>query len=207
MAKTEQELFWEGSFGDKYILRNNDEKIVEMNRLLFQKILSKAKNIKNVIEFGANIGLNLVALKKLYPKINCTAIEINKKAYKELRKKEYVDAINSSMFEFKIKANYDLVLVKGVLIHINPDKLKECYNLLYIACNKYIVICEYYNPTPTTVVYRGNKNKLFKRDFAGELMDMYPNIKLVDYGFAYNRDKNGRYDDFTWFLLKKVIKQ
>jgi spore coat polysaccharide biosynthesis protein SpsF len=51
--------------------------------------------------------------------------------------------------------------------------------------------------------YRGHKDRLFKRDFAGELMDKYPDLKLVDYGFVWRRDNNFPQDDGTWFLLEK----
>jgi spore coat polysaccharide biosynthesis protein SpsF len=56
-----------------------------------------------------------------------------------------------------------------------------------------------------TVTYRGNKNKLFKRDFAGEMLDKFKDLKLIDYGFAYYRDQNydNQYDDINWFLLEK----
>jgi len=44
---------------------------------LFSKILSRANKINSILEFGANIGLNLIALKQLIPFGNFTAIEIN----------------------------------------------------------------------------------------------------------------------------------
>jgi spore coat polysaccharide biosynthesis protein SpsF len=51
--------------------------------------------------------------------------------------------------------------------------------------------------------YRGNTGKLFKRDFAGEIMEKYKDLELVDYGFIYHRDNIFAGDDFTWFLLEK----
>ena len=73
----------------------------------------------------------------------------------------------------------------------------------FITCSKrYILIAEYYSPQPSKIVYRGNKNKLFKRDFAGELIDEYK-LNLVDYGFFYNRDNLTPQDDINWFLLEK----
>jgi hypothetical protein len=66
------------------------------------------------------------------------------------------------------------------------------------------LLCEYYNPAPTTVSYRGHNERLFKRDFAGEIMDRHPEMQLVDYGFAYHRDPNFPQDDITWFLMEKV---
>jgi spore coat polysaccharide biosynthesis protein SpsF len=44
---------------------------------------------------------------------------------------------------------------------------------------------------------------LFKRDFAGEMMDRYPDLKLLDYGFVYHRDPAFPDDDITWFLMEK----
>lgn len=61
---------------------------------------------------------------------------------------------------------------------------------------------EYYNPAPTTITYRGNTDRLFKRDFAGELISGH-GLKLLDYGFVYHEDANFPQDDVTWFLMEK----
>ena len=61
----------------------------------------------------------------------------------------------------KVRFGFD----KGCLIHINPSYLRNVYENLYNASAKYILLCEYYNRTPTTVDYRGFKDKLFKRFF------------------------------------------
>jgi spore coat polysaccharide biosynthesis protein SpsF len=97
----------------------------------------------------------------------------------------------------------DLVLVKGVLIHLNPDVLASVYELLRAASSRYICIVEYYNPSPVTIPYRGHTDRLFKRDFAGELLARYPELRLLDYGFVYHGDPNFPQDDLTWFLLEK----
>ena len=80
------------------------------------------------------------------------------------------------------------------------------YDLLYQTTRRYLCVAEYYNPKPVEVTYRGHSNKLFKRDFAGELLDKFPDLKLVDYGFAYHRDNYFPQDDITWFLLEKTVK-
>ena len=54
-----------------------------------------------------------------------------------------------------------------------------------------------------TIPYRGNEDRLFKRDFAGELMNRFPTLKLLDYGFVWKRDPVFPQDDITWFLLEK----
>ena len=89
------------------------------------------------------------------------------------------------------------------MIHINPDCLENVYDILYEHSNKYICLTEYYNPTPVEVSYRGNEKRLFKRDFTGEIMDRYPDLKLLKYGFIYHRDYNFPGDDLTWFLMEK----
>jgi spore coat polysaccharide biosynthesis protein SpsF len=52
--------------------------------------------------------------------------------------------------------------------------------------------------------YRGHDERLFKRDFAGEILDRFPDLRLVDYGFRYRRDPNFPQDDVTWFLMEKA---
>lgn len=78
--KTEQENFWQGEFGDEYIKRNNNKKLISSNTALFSKILSNKDKITSIIEFGSNIGLNLHALEILLPESEISAIEINEKA-------------------------------------------------------------------------------------------------------------------------------
>ena len=76
--------------------------------------------------------------------------------------------------------------------------------MIYNLSSKYILICEYYNPKPVKIKYRDFENKLFKRDFAGDLMSEYKNLKLIDYGFVYHNDPKFPQDDLTWFLMKKL---
>ena len=47
------------------------------------------------------------------------------------------------------------------------------------------------------------EEKLFKRDFAGEVLDRFDDLRLFDYGFCYHRDLHFPQDDVTWFLLEK----
>ncbi len=201
--KTEQENFWSGEFGDEYIGRNQGEANIASNTALFSKILKSTNSVSSVIEFGANIGLNLEAIRRLLPKVELSAIEINEKAVSQLRGMGNVKIYHSSILDFQPEEKRDLVLIKGVLIHINPNALQDVYELLYKTSRKYICIAEYYNPSPVEVKYRGYEGKLFKRDFAGEIMEKFSDLKLIDYGFVYHKDNNFPQDDVTWFLLEK----
>jgi spore coat polysaccharide biosynthesis protein SpsF len=200
---TPQEAFWAGEFGDEYATRNRSERLHATNISLFASILSSTSGIQSVIEYGANIGMNLVALKRLLPGARLAAVEINEKAAAELRALGDVEVHNESILDFAPSRAYDFVLTKGVLIHLNPEELPRTYDLLHRSASRYICIAEYYNPTPVTVTYRGHTERLFKRDFAGDMLDRFPDLAIVKYGFAYHRDPVFPQDDITWFLLEK----
>jgi len=203
--KTEQEAFWQGEFGAEYSKRNIGDQWIASNLALFSSILKHTENVKSVIEFGSNIGLNLQALNSLIPNAQLSAIEINPVAVEKLKEWGNVkDIYSQSILEFSPPpSKWDMSLIKGVLIHINPDALQDVYEKLYQSSSRYICIVEYYNPSPVAIAYRGHTGRLFKRDFAGEVLEKYPDLKLVDYGFVYHRDQNFPQDDCTWFLLEK----
>ena len=206
--KTEQEIFWSGEFGNQYIERNECTRELMASAIgFFAKILSRTNRIKSVIEFGSNIGNNLKAIKMLQPNVQTAAIEINHQATEHLRADKFFDnqleVYETSILEYTPVKTYDMALISGVLIHINPDELQYVYEKLYASSGKYICISEYYNPVPIEVSYRGHEGRLFKRDFAGEFLDRYPDCQLVDYGFQYHRDYCFPKDDVTWFLLEK----
>lgn len=202
--KTEQESFWAGEFGTAYIDRNQGDKLLAANLDFFAKSLRGARGIQSCMEFGANIGMNLRALKLLHPALALHGIEINADAARQLGTLISPDHVfEGSILDYHPGQAFDLVLIKGVLIHINPTELPTVYDRLYKSTGKYLMVAEYYNPAPVAIPYRGHNDRLFKRDFAGELLDAYTDLSLVDYGFAYRRDPNFPQDDITWFLMEK----
>lgn len=199
--QTEQEKFWAGPFGSEYITRNQD--ILPKKIHFFSKVLERTHGVKSAIEFGCNIGLNLAAIKSLMPDVQVAGVEVNVDAYNQMKTIPGVQAFNESILNFKPTHKFDLSMYVGVLIHINPDYLKRAYEVAYASSGKYVLVSEYYSPSPVALPYRGHSDKLFKRDFAGEMMEQYPDLKLVDYGFLYRRDPNFPQDDMTWFLMEK----
>jgi len=202
--KTEQEAFWAGEFGSEYIQRNQGDALLASNLDFFAKALHNTRGITSCIEFGANIGMNLKALRLLHPAVDLHAIEINFAAAQQLGLVIPPSNIyNTSILDFVPSREWDLTLIKGVLIHINPNSLTHVYDKLVSSAGRYLMVAEYYNPAPVAISYRGHMDRLFKRDFSGEIMDRHPNMHLVDYGFAYRRDPNFPQDDITWFLMEK----
>jgi spore coat polysaccharide biosynthesis protein SpsF len=201
---TDQETFWAGEFGTEYIQRNQGDQLLASNLNFFTKALGSVRNIGSCIEFGANIGMNLKALKLLYPRMDLHGIEINADAAAELGTAiPPANVYNTSILDFAPQRKWDAVLIKGVLIHINPGVLPQVYDKLVAASGRYLLVAEYYNPAPVAIPYRGHADRLFKRDFAGEIMERHKDLELVDYGFAYRRDPNYPQDDITWFLMEK----
>ena len=201
--KTTQEEFWSGEFGNEYIERNKSDQLLASNLHYFSNILKSCTGVRSVLEMGANVGMNMKSLRVLLPEAELAGVEINVTAFQQLVSIEGVTGFNESIFDFKPQRAFDFVFIKGVLIHLNPDMLKVAYQKLYESSSKYICIGEYYNPTPVSISYRGHSDKLFKRDFAGEMMDLYKDLELINYGFAYRRDPLFPQDDITWFLFRK----
>lgn len=202
--KTKQEDFWFGDFGLDYINRNNSNTLLASNLNFFSKVLASSNKITSCIELGANIGMNLRALNLLLPGLQSYGIEINKTAAEHLEKLIGSNNVfTGSIFDYEVTKTVDLSFTKGVLIHIDPSSLASVYQKLYQASHRYILICEYYNPNPVTIPYRGHNDYLFKRDFCGEMLALFPDLHLIDYGFVYKQDPNFPQDDITWFLMEK----
>tara|TARA_Y100000816_G_scaffold120787_1_gene84869 strand:- start:217 stop:819 length:603 start_codon:yes stop_codon:yes gene_type:complete len=200
MKLTNQELFWKGAQGNKYINRNT---IGYRSFNIGRNLLKNKIDVLSAVEIGPNIGHNLDAIKNIYPRVETYGIEINEKAFKELRKKH--DGINQSILKYKIKKKFDLVIITGVLMHQDPTKLDIIYSKINKLCSKYIYLSEYFNPVPVEIPYRGERERLFKRDFAKELWMKFKKLKLVDYGFHWKEDPffKNTVDNTNWFIFKK----
>ena len=205
---TDQERFWAGDFGDHLIDRTDIPVEIDDNLRLFKRIISRTGQIRSIIEFGPYIGLNLRALKTLIPEAQLSAVEINDTAIKYLKDWGQAKIHRQSLFDFSSGESFDLVLTKKFLIHIHPKQIGEAYRTIYRYSRQYICICEYFSPNLLEVNYRGNQNQLFKRDFAADMMDLFSDIRLVDYGFIYGRDRAYRgvsLNNMSWFLLEKGV--
>jgi pseudaminic acid biosynthesis-associated methylase len=202
-AVTDQDKLWAGEFGDAYIDRNVGDPFLSSSVALWACVLRSAPGISSAVELGCNVGLNLQAIHNLNAKVELAGYEINTKAVEIADKRGIATVVHGSALDpLPATAQYDLAFTKGLLIHIHPDNLAKVYENLYNLSRQYILICEYFNPAPVTIDYRGRANQLFKRDFAGDLIDKYK-LTLVDYQFHYSRDPYFPQDNLTWFLLRK----
>jgi pseudaminic acid biosynthesis-associated methylase len=203
---TAQSAFWQGEFGDEYTHRNAIK--ASDREPFFKTIIDRAPDIETVLELGANKGHNLIALNNVKSSIQSAGLEINPTAVEQLQAIPSVTGIHGDILadEFALNDTYDLVMTCGVMIHLNPEKLTLVYNRMRKASNKYVLINEYFNPSPVQINYRGHDDRLFKRDFAGEFLDVADAagdpFDVVDTGFLWRRNSPS-WDDTTWFLFKR----
>ncbi|WP_417826641.1 pseudaminic acid biosynthesis-associated methylase [Thalassospira povalilytica] len=205
--KNEQQEFWRGEFGTDYINRNSASSAELRARLtLWSRILDciKGEEPTGILEVGSNIGNNLRAL-RLLSGAQIFALEPNSEARKILVEdnvlpQEYVFEGVADMLPFE-DSSIDLVFTSGVLIHIHPNDLERSMREIHRVSGKYIVCIEYFSDKPEAIPYRGHTDKLFKRDFGGYYMDLFPELKLIDYGFSWKRASG--LDNLTWWVFKK----
>lgn len=80
---------------------------------------------------------------------------------------------------------------------------------MHAMARRYILVNEYYSPTPTEMSYPGQVGRVSKRDFCGDFLDRFSDLELVSYGFIYRRepvfplDPVFPQDDCAWFLMRK----
>lgn len=201
----EQENFWTNSIARDY-MQANASFDVSLGIEAWKKMMSKIDltDLNSFLECGCNIGRNLNSLKNLVPNASAAVIEINLEALEiALRNYQVAEAFHGSIKDADLSRKFDLVFTSGVLIHINPDDLLATMSKIYNFSNRYILIVEYFNRTPVSIEYRGQPDKLFKRDFGREFLEKF-NVKIVDYGFLWGHiyDDAG-FDDITYWLFEK----
>ena len=201
MNKAEQTKFWEGDFGNEYTVRNDidaDDRVK-----FFKKIAALSPGTISICELGANKGHNLQSFAKISKNFKLTGVELNKQAFEKMNTIPEISAIHSSIQDFKPNESFDLVFTCGVMIHLPPQDLPDVYKKMFELSSRYVMINEYFNPSPTEIPYRDHTDRLFKRDFGGEFMDAFKdNVRLIDYGFLWSKVEP-TWDNTTWWLFEK----
>ncbi|PJE81442.1 methyltransferase type 11 [Candidatus Pacearchaeota archaeon CG10_big_fil_rev_8_21_14_0_10_32_42] len=203
-----QLIFWKGDFGKQYLKRNslNSEKINESEKV-FKRILGGLQ-LNSILEVGSNVGINLSGIRRAFGKnMDLYAVEPFEEAYRQLLSNQEInlkEALNCSAFEIPFEDNsIDLVFTNGVLIHINPNKLKDAMSEIVRVSKKYVLCSEYFSQNEEEIIYRGQKGYLFKRDFGKHYLENFPNLKTVSYGFLW-QEEFPSFDNLNWWLFEKI---
>ena len=188
--ETTQLSEWAGEMGKLYTDRN-PQSVEEFDRVYLKdygvtrtsmndEFLGGVEKKMNVLEVGANIGLELELLRRMgFPDL--TGIDINEHAVAQAKKiHPEVRVLQGSGFALPFDdASYDLVFTSGVLIHISPADIQDIMREMHRVSRRYIWGFEYYAPAHTEVVYRGNKNLLWKADFCKTFLDSFPGLRVI----------------------------
>ncbi len=205
---TAQVDFWRGDFGNDYADRNSlRTEFLRARTAMWSDILRHTLTAppQTILEVGANIGVNLRALRMLTD-ARFLAVEPNDKARAILVEDGIVAPPDvrpgiASAIDFPDRSA-DLAFTSGVLIHIHPDQLLASLREIHRCAARWIVAVEYFADRPTEVAYRGHTNVLFKRDFGSEWLDRFPDLRPVAYGFEWKRAT--ALDNLTWWLLERT---
>jgi pseudaminic acid biosynthesis-associated methylase len=207
MTLTPQVEFWRGAFGNAYADRNVPSVDHLRARIaLWSEIFSHmiAAPPVSILEVGANIGINLRALRALTG-ARLYAVEPNDRARGILVRAKVVEPENvrssvAAAIDFPADVA-DLAFTSGVLIHIHPDHLLPSMKEIHRCAARWIACIEYFSDKPEMIPYRGHEERLFKRDFGGVWLDNFSDLRTVAYGFAWKRATG--LDNLTWWLFEK----
>lgn len=198
---------WRGEFGDDYVDRNEvSDDALAARVAMWTRILRPLEEDPphSILEIGANIGVNLRALRGLTT-ARLMALEPNAGARRRLvddgvaAQDDVYDGFAAAIPLTSGAA--DMVFTSGVLIHIAPDDLLASCAEVHRVAGKYIVCIEYFSDRPEEVRYRGRDGLLFKRDYGDFWMTQFSDLELVDYGFFWRRATG--LDNLTWWLFRK----
>lgn len=206
-----QEKQWAGDFGDAYLTRNPknikemDDRYLKAHGVkrtdLAKEFLNKLDRSAKILEVGCNAGVQLIILQQMGFN-NLYGIEINPRTLNAARSlTKNINLVQGSALDIPFKDHYfDLVFTSGVLMHIAPANIKKAMEEIYRCTKKYIWGFEGYADNWTEVVYRGNKNMIWKTNFSKLYLDSFKDLKLL-------KEKKFKYlmnDDIdAMFLFKK----
>lgn len=205
-----QEHHWAGRRGDRYTDRNTPvESQVEKRIQFWKRCFRKTENVKSMVEFGPNAGINLQSISRAFPDLPLSAVELNVKAVSQLREDmPEVEVFNDNIVTFDSDKIWDMVLIKGVLIHVTKDdKYHSVLANMDRYSGKYVLIVDHVSDDPVKVRYYERDDLWLIRNFPIDFIDRHPNWRIVDMGFFHRNDVGeGIRDDcrdMRWFLLKK----
>lgn len=202
---------WKGGFGRRYLRRNQaTDDVVREAAAVFERILESAKirrDVGSILEVGANVGINLCALRQvLGPAAVLAAVEPNPAACERLRRDPRLklsDVFEADAYRIPVPdRSYDLVLTNGVLIHILPKRLPQALREIARVSRTYVLCSEYFSHRPVARPYRGHSGLLWKRDFGQAYARHCPELQVLQYGFLW-QEEFPHFDNLNWWMFQK----
>ncbi len=207
-----QTLAWMGGFGKRYTDRNALT-LAEMEGIhqrrygftrmeLNREVLGNMDRSMTILEVGANIGNQLLCLKRMGFTRLC-GVELQRYALCIARSRtRNIPLVQADGFQLPFQDDaFDMLLTSGFLIHIHPSKFKEIASEIYRCAREYIWGLEYYADERTEILYRERQSLLWKADYSKLYQGLFNGLEVVQekrlpYLLGNNED--------TMFLLRKT---
>jgi hypothetical protein len=181
---------WAGQFGDDYTTRN--EKVDWQKRMTLWRWLLTRTGAVSVYENGCNIGPNMNAIRRLCPDVRLIGSDVNQKA---CTRAAHGGHSVYHLHDFRqIPGMFDLTFTAGVLIHVEPEHLKEHMQGLIDKSYQWVLAIEYAADVETEISYRDGA-RCWKRPY-GQLYEEL-GLRIDDQG-----DASG-FDRCTYWLMEK----
>jgi pseudaminic acid biosynthesis-associated methylase len=201
----QQETFWKNEITQSYVTDNSRFDEI-LGQTAWKRMLTKVdtEGIISYLDCGSNIGRNIAVLKKILPLSNSNIIEIAELPFRICTTTfEIKDSFLGSIKDARFKKQFELVFSMGVLIHVHPDELLETMRNMFNLSSRYIILGEYFSRTPIMINYRGEEDKLFKRDFGRYFVENF-DCSVIDYGFLWgNEFDDAGFDDINYWVFEK----
>lgn len=185
---------WRGDFGNAYHSRNRF--LPEHVRPVFERILGPHEPFDRILEVGAGLGHNLMAIQAA----ERYGLEPNQAARDEAGEM-YHDLLlydgEAAHLPFH-DGYFDLVLTCGLLIHIPPSDIQTVVEEIARVSKKYVLAIEYAAPEEEMVEYRGVSDALWKRNY-GTLFIAWAGMKQI----GHEAEAGELYPGSEWWLLSK----
>jgi pseudaminic acid biosynthesis-associated methylase len=195
------EALWSGEFGNEYIDRNLS---AYDRRGEFWLPLMDELQPQSVLEVGCNVGGNLQWITQRLDPSRVTGVDVNAKALRLLDQRvPGVRAVHAPARELPIgDRSIDFVFTMGVLIHQPRETLDKVMCEMVRTSSRYVFCGEYYDRETVEVPYRGHDGALFRRDYGGLFLDLFPfELTLVREGYLSPEDG---WDRVTWWLFERA---
>lgn len=211
MKTIPQQQFWKGDFSKGYLERNlfTPAQLDKSYRAKFgvtrttmnTEFLGTLPKGTRILEVGANFGGQLRVLRDM-GFTNLHGVELAP-AIADFGRKTVrgINLIDGNALDLPFKDGFfDLVFTSGVLIHIAPKDRAKAMREIYRCSKKYIWGFEYFGEKSQEIVYRGNRDRLWKANFPALYKKEFPSLRLLKQKhFKYKGEEN----EDIMFLFRK----
>jgi SAM-dependent methyltransferase len=162
----------------------------------WSKILARTLPM-GVLEVGCNAGWNLMAIRSCWGgQVLMKGVDINEGAVAFAERAGFLASVGGFENLWAKYQPFDLVFTSGVLIHVAPQNLNDAMAKLAAASRRYVLAIEYEHDREEEIVYRGERERLWKRPFGSlyeelglKLVEYWPNVEGWDRCAAWLMEK------------------